>query len=116
MLDRLANLFRGKPVLVRGTGKLAEGHSKKVEIGDILAGGKLILLCRVDGDLHALDTRCPHDGGRIIDGPLVEGKLAICPLHNYTFDPKNGQVVRGSCPKATVYKVREKDGDAEVWA
>jgi hypothetical protein len=96
MLDRILGLFRGKAVIVRGTGKLAEGHAKKVEFGDVLAGGKAVLLCRVEG-------------------PLVEGKLALCPLHNYTFEPATGRVVRGSCPKATVYKVAEKDGDAEVW-
>lgn len=116
MLDRLLSLFRGKPALIRGTSKLPEGHARKVDLGDILAGGKSVILCRVDGKLHALDARCPHEGGRIIEGPLVDGKLAICPLHNYTFDPSDGHVVRGSCGKATVYKVREKDGDAEVWA
>lgn len=115
MLDRLLSLFRGKPALIRGTGKLAEGHARKVDLGDVLAGGKAVLLCRVDGELHALDTRCPHEGGRLIEGPLVDGKLALCPLHNYTFDPKSGAVVRGSCPKATRYRVREKAGDAEVW-
>jgi nitrite reductase/ring-hydroxylating ferredoxin subunit len=115
MLDRILGLFRGKAVIVRGTGKLAEGHAKKVEFGDVLAGGKAVLLCRVEGRLHALDTRCPHEGGRLVEGPLVEGKLALCPLHNYTFEPATGRVVRGSCPKATVYKVAEKDGDAEVW-
>ncbi|MBL8860781.1 MAG: Rieske (2Fe-2S) protein [Planctomycetes bacterium] len=115
MLDRLWGLFRGKPALVRGTARLAEGQAKQVEFGDVLAGGKAVLLCRVDGELHALDTRCPHEGGRLIEGPLVEGRLALCPLHNYTFEPKTGRVVRGSCGKATVYRVRERDGDAEVW-
>lgn len=116
MLDRLLDLFRGKPVVVRGTGKLPEGSARKIDVGDVLAGGKSVLLCRVGGKLHALDTRCPHDGGRLIEGPLVDGKLALCPLHNYTFDPATGAVVRGACSKATVYKVREKDGDAQVWA
>lgn len=115
MLDRLRSLFRGKPAIVHGTGQLPEGHSKKIEIGDALAGGKLVVLCRVDGALHAIDTRCPHEGGRLLDGPLVDGKYAICPLHNYTFDPKNGRVVRGSCANATTYPVREKDGNAEIW-
>jgi len=115
MLDRIANLFRGRPAIVHGTQKLPEGHAKRVELGDILAGGKSVILCRVDGKLFALDTRCPHDGGRIVDGPLVDGRFAICPLHNYTFDPKDGRVERGSCPKATAYRVREKNGDAEIW-
>jgi nitrite reductase/ring-hydroxylating ferredoxin subunit len=116
MLDRLLRLFRGKPAIVHGTSRLPEGQAKKVEIGDVLAGGKTVILCRVDGRLHALDARCPHEGGRILDGPLIDGRYAICPLHNYTFDPQNGRVVRGSCPNATVYPVRETGGDAELWA
>jgi nitrite reductase/ring-hydroxylating ferredoxin subunit len=110
------DLFRGKPALVKGTGKLPEGQSKKVEFGDILAGtGKQIVLCRVEGELYAIDTLCPHEGGRIMDGPLVEGKLAMCPLHNYKFDPKTGASVGAVCRSAKTYKVREKDGDCEIW-
>ena len=67
------DLFRGRPTIVEGTQKLPEGHARKIDIGDPLAGtGKQIVLCRVDGVLYALDTKCPHEGGRISDGPLVE--------------------------------------------
>jgi nitrite reductase/ring-hydroxylating ferredoxin subunit len=115
MLGRLFNLFRGKPVIVRGTVKLPEGHARKIEIGDLLAGGKQVVLCRVEGRLFALDARCPHEGGRMVDGPLVEGKFAMCPLHNFTFDPRTGKVVRGSCANATTYRVNEANGDAELF-
>ena len=109
-------LFGRKPALVKGTGRLAEGHAKKVDVGDILSGtGVSIIFCRVDGDLYALDARCPHEGGRISEGPLEEGRHAICPLHRYKFDPKTGASIEAACPKAKTYKVVEKDGDAEVW-
>lgn len=110
------DLFRGKPAVVKGTGKLPEGQAKKVEFGDILAGtGKQVVLCRVGGTLYALDSRCPHEGGRISDGPLVDGTHAMCPLHNYKFDPRTGVAVGRVCGNATTYKVREKDGDCEIW-
>jgi nitrite reductase/ring-hydroxylating ferredoxin subunit len=109
------DLFRGRPIVIQGTGKIQEGHSKKVDIGDVLAGGKQIVLCRVDGGLHALDVLCPHEGGRINDGPLHEGKFAMCPLHNYQFDPKTGKAIGRVCKDAKTYRVREKDGDCEVW-
>ncbi|MCZ6598959.1 MAG: Rieske (2Fe-2S) protein [Planctomycetota bacterium] len=112
----LGRLFGRKPAIVKGTGRLEEGHAKKVSIGDIVAGtGVQIVFCRIDGALYALDSLCPHEGGRIDDGPLVDGKYATCPLHHYKFDPKNGKSVNEICRKAKVYKVREKDGDAEVW-
>lgn len=116
MLDRLLDIFRGRPALIQGAGKLKEGQSKKVDIGDPLAGGKQIVLCRVDGALYALDVRCPHEGGRIMDGPLVDGKRALCPLHNYKFDPKTGKTDDDRmCKDAKTYRVRERGGDAEVW-
>ena len=109
-------LFRGRSIVIQGTGKLPEGHSKKIDVGDPLAGGKQVVLCRVGGELFALDALCPHEGGRIHDGPLVEGKYAMCPLHNYKFDPRNGRAVEVVCADAKRYRVRERDGDAELWA
>ena len=110
------DLFRGRPAVIQGTGKLPEGHAKKVDLGDPLAGtGRTIVLCRVEGTLCALDALCPHEGGRISDGPLIGGRLAMCPLHNYQFDPKTGKAVGRVCNDAKTYRVREKDGDCEIW-
>ena len=116
MLSKLLGIFRGRPVLVQGVGKLGEGQSRRIAIGDPLAGGKEIVLCRVGGVLYALDRRCPHEGGRINDGPLIEGRYAMCPLHNYKFDPTTGRAVGVACADARRYRVREKGGDAELWA
>ncbi len=115
MFRRLLDIFRGSPVVVKGSAKLPEGQSKKIDVGDPLAGGKQFVLCRLGGKLYAVDVRCPHEGGRILDGPLIEGKLLRCPLHEYHFDPKSGAPVRGACARATTYTVREKDGDARIW-
>lgn len=110
------DLFRGRPAMITGTGKLQEGHSKKVDLGDPLAGtGKQIVLCRVEGKLYALDSRCPHEGGRISDGPLLEGKHAMCPLHNYKFDPRTGKSVDRACNDAKTYRVKENGQDCEIW-
>jgi len=116
MAGWLSSLFRGRSIVIHGTGKLPEGHSKKIDVGDPLAGGKQVVLCRVGGALHALDALCPHEGGRIHDGPLVEGKYVMCPLHNYKFDPRTGESVEIYCKSATRYRVVEKNGDAELWA
>ncbi len=110
------DLFRGKAALIRGTGRLPEGHARKVDLGDPLAGtGRQVVLCRVEGGLYALDALCPHEGGRIGEGPLVGGRLAMCPLHNYQFDPRTGKAVGRVCKDARRYRVREKDGDCEIW-
>lgn len=116
MLGRLRGLFGGgKKVLVQGTGKLPDGEARKVTIGDPIAGtGLNVILARVDGALHAVDARCPHEGGQLMPGPLVEGRYVRCPLHNYHFDPKNGACVNAACGKARVLRAVEKDGDTEL--
>lgn len=108
-------LFKGQPVTIPGTAGLEEGHARGVTIGDLGSGGTRVILCRVGGRLHALDSLCPHEGGRLTTGPLVEGRLALCPLHNYLFDPKDGAVVRGTCGKARRYRVEEAAGTATLY-
>lgn len=116
MLEKLRALFGRRPVVVKGTARVAEGHAKKVEIGDVLAGtGVELVLCRVEGRLYALDTHCPHEGGRIMEGPLIDGIHAMCPLHNYRFDPRTGAPWQAVCRKAKTYRVRERDGDGEIF-
>ena len=115
-LKSVFSVFGSKPAVIRGAGKLEEGYAKKVVFGDPLAGqGVEVILCRVEGQLKALDAQCPHEDGQIIEGPLHEGKYAVCPLHNFWFDPANGEVVNSACKRAKTYKVRESDGDCEIW-
>ncbi len=106
----LSTLFKGRAVDVPNGAQLAEGEARNVSLGDVAAGGQRIVLCRVGGKLYALDSVCPHEGGRIVAGKLVEGKFATCPLHNYLFDPRDGSVQRGACRKAKTIRVEEKNG------
>jgi nitrite reductase/ring-hydroxylating ferredoxin subunit len=115
VLSKLFGMFKGRPALIQGAAKLPEGESRQIELGDALAGGVEIVLCRVNGELHAVDRVCPHEGGRIVDGPLVEGKYVVCPLHNYRFDPTTGKAVGVMCKSAKTYRVREVGADAEVF-
>lgn len=116
MLKRiLSGLFKGRAIDVPNTDQLKEGTARGVSVGDLAAGGTRVLLCRVDGALHAIDSLCPHEGGRLETGELVEGKLARCPLHNYLFDPKDGAVKRGACTRAKTYRIVEKGSNATFW-
>ena len=115
MLSKLFGLFRGRPARIQGASRLPEGEARTVALGDPLAGGTEVVLCRLGGELHALDRLCPHEGGRIAGGPLVDGRYVICPLHNYRFDPATGKAVGVVCGSAKTYRVREDDDDALVW-
>jgi nitrite reductase/ring-hydroxylating ferredoxin subunit len=116
MLGRLLGLFRKDPIRIEGVAALPEGESRKVTIGDPLSGsGTDLILAKVDGVVHAVDSRCPHAGGFITDGPLAEGRFVVCPLHNYRFDPASGACTNAPCGKARTYR-SEADGDAlRVW-
>jgi nitrite reductase/ring-hydroxylating ferredoxin subunit len=115
MLSKLLGLFRRPPALVEGADRLPEGQAQTVALGDPLAGGTEVVLCRVGGKLYALDRLCPHEGGRLSGGPLVGGRLAVCPLHNYRFDATSGKAVGAACPSAKTYRVRERGSSAEIW-
>ena len=116
MFGKLFKRFGKKPVVVPGMDRLAEGEGRTVEVGDVHSGdGVQFLLCRIEGKVHAIDTLCPHEGGRIAPGPLHEGKFAVCPLHNYKFDPRDGgKAVGVTCAAARVYQAEEVDGACEV--
>ena len=116
MLQKLLRLSSRQGVLVRGGSTLEEGTARTVDIGDPLAGGKQVVLCKLQGEVYALDSLCPHDsGGRIQSGPLEHGKFAICPLHRYMFDPKTGKAEGVACAPARKYKTKRIGDDLEVF-
>lgn len=71
-----------------------------------------IVVCRVKGELYALEDNCSH-----ADTPLSEGRLRnhnlTCPLHGTSFDVRTGE---HSGPPAYVgvacYRVEVNDGVA----
>jgi 3-phenylpropionate/trans-cinnamate dioxygenase ferredoxin subunit len=66
--------------------ELPPGSMKLVHAGEIAVG-----VYNVDGDLYAIEDRCSHD-----DGPLVEGDwepeeaVVVCPRHGARFDIRTG--------------------------
>jgi 3-phenylpropionate/trans-cinnamate dioxygenase ferredoxin subunit len=84
---------------------------KLVHAGQVTVG-----VFNIDGELYALEDRCSHD-----DGPLVEGDwepeeyVAICPRHGSRFDIRSGRplTLPATQPVAT-YEVRVVDGVVTV--
>ena len=106
----------GEPWRIPSAGDLEEGHGRS----HFLSRGPRqpvveIILCRVDGLLRALDSECPHAGGRIQGGELVEGRFARCPLHWFDFDPADGRCVNVDCDSARTYRVEERGDCALIW-
>ncbi len=67
--------------------ELPPGTMKLVHAGEISVG-----VYNVDGELYAIEDRCSHD-----DGPLVEGDwepeeaVVVCPRHGSRFDIRTGR-------------------------
>ncbi len=75
---------------VAGINEVPSGRVKTVT-----ADTHTMALTNIDGELTAMDNRCPHQGG-----PLGEGSIEIgsdghcwlrCPWHGWDFDPKTGR-------------------------
>ena len=76
------------------------------------AGQQLVLIRTEQGQLHALDNRCPHEGY-----PLAQGELKGCALtccwHNWKFDVRDGACLIGG-EAVRSYPTRVVDGMLEV--
>jgi len=73
-----------------------------------------VLVCRVDGALHALDDRCTHARAPLSGGRLRGGSV-MCPLHGAAFDVATG--AHGGPPAAVdvrVYELQCNDDETEV--
>jgi nitrite reductase/ring-hydroxylating ferredoxin subunit len=71
---------------------------KKVKVGD-----RSIALVRMKDEFYAFSSTCPHRGASLIEGSINGIGEIICPLHQYRFDIKTGQVKSGSCGELEVF-------------
>ena len=67
--------------------EIAEGQMIHVE-----AGGRDVLLAKVQGNIHAIDNRCGHLGAPLNEGTLV-GNIVQCPEHTVHYDIITGKYV-----------------------
>lgn len=92
-------------VKVLQTDELVSGEKVRVQVD-----GKSILVVNLDGEYYALDNRCPHMGGSLVEGELKDGYI-VCPRHGAEFDLKTGKNVGN----AKIAFVKMKVGDAKKY-
>jgi len=73
-------------------------------------GGRLIAVFHGrNGNVFAVDGRCPHKGGPLADGMLL-GEQVVCPLHAFRFHGLSGECEQaGECAIET-YPAEVRDG------
>jgi metal-sulfur cluster biosynthetic enzyme/nitrite reductase/ring-hydroxylating ferredoxin subunit len=75
--------------------------------------GDMVALFHVDGQWHALDDVCTHDGGPLADGELRNHTIS-CPRHGAKFDIRTGAAL--TMPAVRPTRAHEvKLGDGGVW-
>lgn len=75
--------------------------------------GRAVLLCRAEGEVFAVDARCPH-AGQSLAGGRVRGGAIACPHHGARFRLSDGAAIAGPTKRALgCHAVRVEDG--AVW-
>ena len=96
-------------VKVGPTGDVVEGEINSYTVGD-----RIVAVANVDGDLHAFDDVCTHQGCSLSEGEL-DGTVVECPCHGSQFDVLTGEVVNGPADEPIdVFEVRDEDEGLEV--
>ncbi len=66
---------------------------------EVMVGENPYALCKVDGQVYAMDGVCPHQGGPLGQG-ILNGTGVMCPWHAWEFDCRTG--ANDSDPNETV--------------
>jgi 3-phenylpropionate/trans-cinnamate dioxygenase ferredoxin subunit len=73
-------------------------------------GGVRVVVFNLDGDYHALEDVCTHDGGELASGTLEACEI-VCPRHGARFDARTGAVTAPpACEPVPTMAMREVDG------
>jgi nitrite reductase/ring-hydroxylating ferredoxin subunit len=88
------------------------------DLGELPPGGALrvfaglldIALFNVNGAIHAIDNRCPHRAGPLVNGHVL-GKVVTCPLHAWKFHLETGDSVDHPGARVRTHSVRITDGE-----
>jgi nitrite reductase/ring-hydroxylating ferredoxin subunit len=76
------------------------------------AGDREIVVLEVDGELHAFDNACPHQGNPLADGEVL-GDVLECVYHGWRFDLATGACLAGDEP-ARRYPVERAGGELRI--
>jgi 3-phenylpropionate/trans-cinnamate dioxygenase ferredoxin subunit len=96
-------------VTVARENELAPGEWRVTDVE-----GTQIVVFNLDGEFHAIEDLCTHDGGRLTGGQ-VKGDEIECPRHGARFCIRNGEALSPPAYEATAtFPVRIVDGEIQV--
>ena len=71
--------------------------------------GKIAVFRTMDDQIYALENRCAHKGGPLVEG-MVHGASVTCPLHNWVYDLETGKALGADVGEVRTFPVRVEDG------
>jgi len=101
---------------------VATSFTAVCESADLWAGemkmvsveGTRVLLLRTDnGDVRAVQSRCPHQDVLLERGDF-DGRSLVCSAHLWEFDADSGQSINPDDAALALYPVEERDGSIYV--
>lgn len=96
-------------VSLEGAGHLGEGERRSFKAGEFN-----VLVCRVKGELFAVEDLCSHQKTPLCDGSL-DGYFVVCAKHNARFDLRDGKHQGPPAFKGIpVFDITEDGSDATV--
>ena len=75
--------------------KVVVGNTSDIQEGKLMhitAGGKEIVVTKLDGNYYAMDNVCTHAGADLHEGELNNNELT-CPWHGAKWDIKTGNLI-----------------------
>ena len=72
--------------------------------------GRQIALFLQDGQVHACNNRCPHEGYPLVEGHLDSACVLTCHWHNWKFDLRDGGANLYGGDRLRLYPTRVQDG------
>jgi nitrite reductase (NADH) small subunit len=82
------------------------------EAREFSAGERIVCIANVDGRFAAIDNVCPHRGGPLGGGVVLDGKV-VCPWHAWQWDPFTGQAAHAE-QRVAVYPLSIEGDDVLV--
>ncbi|MFC3038716.1 nitrite reductase small subunit NirD [Virgibacillus xinjiangensis] len=74
----------------------------------ILDGQEIAVFKLADGEVRAIENRCPHKGGVLAEG-MVSGDHVFCPMHDWKISIMDGKVQAPDEGCVQTYQVEVKD-------
>src|SRR5579864_5738586 len=90
-------------------GALTEGRGTVIG----LEGGAALAVFLAGGQVHVLDNTCPHRGGDLGAGDILQGTV-YCPLHAWPFQLSTGTSPTHPEAQVRIYPCRIREGMVEA--